>query len=135
MRIIAEMATTNNSKMELLPELFTLITPRMAMRGRQKKSATKGDGVRDAPIMLRVSLFNTQYIAYNASTRVFKVINEGRVDRGSEMPRRGYTSFINNPVNIKNAILNPTENNRVSVLLKSRSPKTPIIIIPGTNVR
>jgi len=134
-RINTEITTINKSKMELLLELFILIVPRIATKGRQKKSATKGDAVRDVLLILGNPLFDTQCAAYNTNTRAFKVIIKGRVDRGSKIPVRGYNSFIDNPINIKNAILNPIENKRFSVVLKPCSLKIPSIIIPGTNVR
>jgi hypothetical protein len=45
------------------------------------------------------------------------VIDKGRIDNGSETPIRGYNSLTTNPTNIRNAILKPTENNTVLILL------------------
>jgi hypothetical protein len=107
----------------------------MAIKGRIKKSAIKGDFAREVISMLGKSVSVKQATTYNTDTNMFRVISVGRVDKGAEMPRRGYSSFINNPINIKNAMLNPTENKIVSVIFNPRNLSILSIIAPGTNTR
>jgi len=64
------------------------------------------------------------------------VIINGIVDKGREMPRRrGNNSFINNPTNISNAMLKPTENRKVFTKLVSCNLNNLRMRKPGTIVK
>jgi len=47
---------------------------------------------------------------------MLNVMMKDKLESGLEIPKKGYTVFINNPMNIKVAILNPTVYNIVSIL-------------------
>jgi hypothetical protein len=63
------------------------------------------------------------------------VINKCMSEIGLLKPKSGYKVFANNPLNIKEARLNPTEYNSVSILSSSCNLRIRRIIIPGMKVR
>jgi len=63
------------------------------------------------------------------------MIIKGHCDKGFNIPVMGSSSFINNPMNIKNAMLNPTERKTVSVKERSRNLNSFKITIPGRKVK
>jgi hypothetical protein len=63
------------------------------------------------------------------------MIVNGMVDKGCEMPRARYNSLINNPTNIKNAMLKPTENSTTSTTLLSFNLRILRRTNPGINER
>jgi hypothetical protein len=69
------------------------------------------------------------------SVKRLRVIVNGMVVKGCEMPRLRYNWLINNPTNIKNAILKPTENNITSTTLVSFSLRSLRRTNPGINER
>jgi hypothetical protein len=64
-----------------------------------------------------------------------RVIVNGIVVKGCEIPRAGYNWLISNPTSIKNAILKLTENNTASTTLVSFSLRILRITNPGINER
>ena len=72
---------------------------------------------------------------HNKNKPMLIVIIRDKVEIGSEIPRSGYSVLMIAPVNIKQAILNPTENNIVSVIVILSSLRTLNIMNPGINVR
>ena len=69
------------------------------------------------------------------NVRRLKVSVNGRVVKGCEKPIIGYNPLINNPTNIKNATLKPTENKIVLTTLISLSLRNLNNTIPGMNER
>jgi hypothetical protein len=63
------------------------------------------------------------------------VIVNGIVDKGCEMPIMGYNTLVSKPINIKNAILKPTENKIVTATLISLSLRSLSKTNPGINER
>ena len=72
---------------------------------------------------------------HNKNKPMLIVIIRGKVEIGFEISMRGYSVLIIAPVNIKKVILNPTENNIVSVIVILSSLRTLNIMNPGINVR
>ena len=63
------------------------------------------------------------------------VIIKGKVEIGFEIPRGGYNIFIKKPVNIKKAMLNPTEYRIISIVLSLFDLSIWRINNPGMRVR
>ena len=72
---------------------------------------------------------------HNRNRPVLIVIINDKVEIGFEIPISGYSVFMIAPVNIKKAILNPTENNIVSIIVILSNLRTLNIMNPGINVR
>ena len=65
----------------------------------------------------------------------FKTVSKGVSESGCETPSRRLHSFIKNPINIKNAILNPAEKAIVSQMLSWFNLSNRMIIKPGIKVK
>ena len=66
---------------------------------------------------------------------IFIVIIKDKNEIGFEIPRSGYNILMNNPKNIKKAILNPTEYKIVSIVLSLFNFSICRINNPGKTVR
>jgi hypothetical protein len=69
------------------------------------------------------------------NVKKLKMIVNGIVDRGCELPTARNNSLISNPTNIKNAILKPAENNTMSTKLIFFNLRILRRTNPGTNER
>jgi hypothetical protein len=66
---------------------------------------------------------------------IFIVINKGICEIGFEIPSRGYNVLMNNPMNIRKAMLSPTQYKMVSIVFSLFSFRIRIINNPDKNVR
>ncbi len=58
-------------------------------------------------ISSKISLFRLYAIIQKISNKILKLINKGTSERGLSIPTNGKIQLINNPPNIKKAILKP----------------------------
>jgi len=65
--------------------------------------------------------------------RLFIVKSRGGNESGCTMPKIGYNSFTKRPVNVKKAILSPTEKRMFSSALSLLIFSNLMIMIPGNN--
>jgi hypothetical protein len=87
------------------------------------------------PLSTRFSFMERSCFRHEAITKTFRITIKTSVDKGSEIPIMGSNSFIINPINIKNAMPNPTENSVVSVGLSFSNLRNLRMRKPGTKVR
>jgi hypothetical protein len=80
-------------------------------------------------------LFQKYSLRHNEMTSTFKLIMRILADKDSEKPIMGHNSFINNPKNMRNAMLNPADSKIISATLSFSNLKNLKTIIPGTKVR
>jgi len=99
----------------------------------QEIPLTLGPKTGFVPVLLTKSCLQPTKKRINVKPLIVTV--KGTTDKGFETPNRGYILFINNPTNIKNAILKPTENKIVSILFLSLSFRPLRMTNPGINVR
>jgi hypothetical protein len=60
---------------------------------------------------------------------------KGKSEIGPEMLKKGYNVFINNPINIIKAMLNPAEYKIISIIPSLCNRSSLNMSIPGINVR
>jgi len=106
--------------------------------GRQTKAKIIDKAKKDDRkfILQTLHSFSKKYPAkHDKMTKRFKLIINNSADRGFEKPTTGNNSFINNPKNIKNATLNPTESRIISARLSFSNLRNLKMRMPGIKVR
>jgi hypothetical protein len=120
--------------------ILTYKIPTMLRRGRRTRSKYTGKTSFSSPLILPHEFKVSGKSCLYPRKKIVKVeaniatIN-GITDKGCERPRTEYNSLTNNPINIENAILKPTENKIISrklIFFSLRSLRSPN---PGTNDR
>lgn len=99
----------------LFPYMVVHIAPKMLITGRSRRKMRVGV-IFQLILVLRklLQVFFKAIRKVIASMNAFKAVSKGIKESGLEIPNRGPNSLTRRPMNIKKAMLSPTEKTKIS---------------------